>query len=154
LEHLQESRLVSAGRAASLQHFTFQLTDGREVFLHTESPWRLTDSSGIIGGRADYWRPASAETTEEALDAGRLGCTLRDVRNESVRHRLNSRSVVVTSGAMDEFGGLTLIFNDGLKLEIFPDGSQAPHDEIEFWRLFEYGKAHFVVNTDGQTIHG
>lgn len=153
LGHLKGSELVALGRAASLQHFTFRLPDGGEVFLHTEAPWRLTDSSGIIGGRSDYWRAATPDVTAEALEAGELGCTLRDVRNEAIRARIASRRLEVTSAAMDKLGGLALEFNNDLRLEIFPDASRASHDDWEIWRLFQRNRPHYVVGSEGRDIH-
>jgi len=154
LEHLVGSELAAVGRAASLQHFTFRVAGGEEVFLHTESPWRLTDASGIVSGRSDYWRPASPEVSDEALDAGELGCTLRDVRNATMRETMSKRAIVVTSAVRDRIGGLVIEFGDELRLEIFPDASPVVHDSWEFWRLFQRDQPHFVVGTDGQDIHG
>jgi hypothetical protein len=154
LQQLKGARLVALGRAASLEHFTFRTTRDRELFLHVETPWRLTDASGIVAGRADYWRPATADTSEEALDAGLLGSTLRDVKNDIVRERIAGRPFVVTSFETDRLGGLVIRFGDELTLEIFPDASPAAHDSWEFWRLFERDQPHLVMSTDGEDLHG
>ena len=143
------ARLIGLGRAAGLQHFTFQLPDGRVMHLHTELPWRLTDPSGIVTGRADYWRAASPETSERDLEAGEIGATLRDVRNEFLRERIDVDVPRVAGASVDRFGGLAFDFNNGWRLEVFPDASRAAHDEWEYWRLFERGHPHFVVSSDG-----
>ncbi|MBA2683040.1 MAG: hypothetical protein H0U66_00910 [Gemmatimonadaceae bacterium] len=87
LQQLQGARLVALGRAASLEHFTFREVSGREVFLHLECPWRLSDSSGILVGRADYRRRSATDVTDEDLDAGVIGSTLRDLKNTNIRER-------------------------------------------------------------------
>ena len=148
------AHLTGLGRAASLQHFTFRLPGGSEKYLHTEVPWRLTDNSGILAGRADYWRAATAETVEEDLDAGELGATLRDVRNETLREHVVADNPVVTGAAVDRFGGLTLEFSNGWRLEVFPDASRAAHDQWEYWRLFQRRPPHYVVTSDGAASHG
>jgi hypothetical protein len=153
LARLTGAALIALGRAASLQHFTFKESTGRELHLHTEAPWRLTDSSGIVGGRTDYWRPAASDTSEEALEAGAIGATLRDTRNEALRERIAIENPVVASAAADRFGGLVMEFTDGLRLEIFPDASPAAHDRWEYWRLFERGESHYVMGSDGDEVH-
>ena len=145
--------MVGLGRAASLQHFTFRLADGRELHLHTEVPWRLTDGTRINAGRADYWRPATAETPQNAVDEGNIGATLRDVRNQALRDELDRTEIVVTSAAADPLGGAVLSFSNGLRLEIFPDASPAEHDSWEFWRLFERNQPHFVMSSEGAESH-
>jgi nitrogen fixation protein len=148
------AQLTGVGRATGLQHFTFGLADGAQLHLHTEIPWRLTDHTGILGGRADYWRPATPDISEAALDAGEIGATLRDVRNAAVRERIALEEPTVIAAAMDRFGGLLIDFSNGMRLELFPDASSVPHDDWEFWRLFERGQPHYVVGTDGPSSHG
>jgi hypothetical protein len=154
LARLLGARLTGLGRAASLQHFTFGLPGGSELHLHTEAPWRLTDDTGIVVGRADYWRPATPETSEADLDAGEIGATLRDVRNAALRERIAIESPAVVGANVDRFGGFTLDFTNGLKLEVFPDATRVAHDDWEFWRLFEQGQPHYVVASDGPVPHG
>ena len=153
LSRLVGALLTGAGRAASLQHFTFRDAAGREFYLHIECTWRLTDETGVIAGRADYWRPESADTSEQALEAGDIGATLRDVRNEALRARIAKERHAVSSVAADRFGGAVLEFSNGVRLELFPDASPVGHDTWEFWRLFERGQPHFVVSSDGTQIH-
>jgi hypothetical protein len=147
------ARLVGLGRAAGLQHFTFQLPAGREVHLHTEAPWRITDGARILVGRADYWRPATPEVTEEALDAGEIGATVRDVRNEALRSWIEQTAPIVTASSADVWGDLEMAFSGGARLEIFADASPVEHDEWEFWRLFERGQVHLVVSSGGGALH-
>ena len=145
--------LIGVGRAASLQHFTFRDGTGRELHLHIECSWRVSDGTGVVAGRVDYWRPASADTPEEALDAGEIGATLRDVRNEALRARIATERPAVASATADRLGGAVLDFSNGLRLELFPDASPVGHDSWEFWRLFERGEPHFVVSSDGSQTH-
>jgi hypothetical protein len=149
LLRLQGSKLVGLGRAAGLQHFTFRDATGRELHLHTESPWRITDANAIVAGRADYWRPSAPSITEEALDAGEVGATLRDVRNEALRQWIADEAPAVARAATDVLGGLVIEFTGKLKLEIFPDATPAAHDRWEFWRLFERHAPHLVVDSSG-----
>jgi hypothetical protein len=147
------ARLVDLGRAAGLQHFTFQPPAGPELHLHTEAPWRVTDGARILAGRADYWRPAAPGVSDEALDAGEIGATLRDVRNEALRTWIATEAPVVLSAAADGMGGLALGLSGGRRLEIFADASPAEHDEWEFWRLFSRGERHLVVGSAGADLH-
>ena len=154
LNRLVGAHLTGAGRAADLQHFTFHLSEATELHLHTDVPWRLTDHDVILSGRADYWRPATPETSEADLDAGKIGATLRDVRNATIRERIASDEPTVTAAAVDQFGGVALDFSNGMKLEIFPDASSVAHDEWEFWRLFERDQPHYVVSSNGSSSRG
>ena len=153
VQRLIGAYLTGAGRAAGLQHFTFRLPEASELHLHTESPWRLTDHAGIFSGRADYWRPATPETSEADLDTGQIGATLRDVRNATLRERIALDNPTVTAAAVDRFGGLALDFSNDMRLELFPDASSVAHDEWEFWRLFERDQPHYVVGSDGPSSH-
>jgi hypothetical protein len=147
------ARLVDLGRAAGLQHFTLQPPAGPEVHLHTEAPWRITDGARILVGRADYWRTATPEVPEEALDAGELNATLRDLRNEALRAWIAADAPVVLAVTADVMGGLTVEFGGGRRLEIFADASAVEHDEWEFWRLFVRDEPHMVVSSGGADLH-
>ena len=153
VSRLLGARLAGLGRAAGLQHFTFQASTGPELHLHTEAPWRVTDGARILTGRADYWRPATSAVTEEALDAGEIGATLRDLRNEALRAWIATDAPVVVAAAADGMGGLVIEFSGGLRLEIFAGASPAEHDDWEFWRLFVRGEPHLVVGSGGADLH-
>lgn len=150
LSQLVGAQLTGTGRAANLQHFTFLVADDRTFHLHLECPWRLTEGSQILGGAADYWRASRSDVTEEALDAGEIGATLRDIRNETLRQRI-ADGLRVSSATVDGFGGFLLVLGS-LHIETFPDASSTAHDEWEFWRLFPHGGPHFVVTTNGAYI--
>lgn len=149
LAALRGTQLIELGRAADLQHFTFVLPAGGGTrALHVSCPWRLVGPAGLLVGSGDYWRPATPDTPDEEFDRGAVGARLRDVRNAEVRALLGA-GVEVLAAEADALGGLTLRLAGGLTLEVFPDASQAEHDELEFWRLFEPGGPHVVVGSDG-----
>jgi hypothetical protein len=151
LTRLVGTRLTSLGRAANLQWFALTSASGQfDVSLHVLCPWRLRTETELLIGSRDYWRPASAGTPTEAFDRGRIGATWCDVRTEAVRNRLGETTIVERVEA-DPLGGFVLMLSAGVRLEVCPDASHAPHDEIEFWRLFtdEEGSENFVVSSDG-----
>lgn len=152
LRRLTHGRLVALGRAAGLQHFTFLDAHGANLYLHTESAWRIVSNSRIVTGRSDYWRPSAPDVTDAALDAGEIGATLRDVRNEALREWIEQESPRVVSAVADVYGGLVVEFTSDYRLEIFADASEAEHDEWELWRLFERHGTHLVVRSSGGSL--
>ena len=101
-------------------------------------------------GHGDHWRPAAPDTPADAYDHASSGSRWRDVRRDMLAAVL-SRGIVVEGAGTDGLGGITLLLSGGMRLEVFPDQSNAPHDEVEFWRLFEPGSSseHFVLSSNG-----
>ena len=117
--------------------------------LHVSCAWRIVGSTGILVGASDYGRAAAADTAEDAFARGTVGARLRDVGNAAVRQLLSDGGLDVTEVDVDAVGGLMIGLQGGLRIEVFPDAAPAPHDEVEFWRLFEPGAPHVVIGTDG-----
>ena len=151
LSPLVGMRLVRLGRAADVQWFAFASADEGELTLHVQCPWRLVAADEILVGQGDYWRPAAADTPETDYDRAAVGSRWRDVRRDVAVGWLGVEGAGVESAEVDAFGGFTLRCTRGLRLHVFPDATRAPHDEVEFWRLFAPGAAgqHFVVSSDG-----
>jgi hypothetical protein len=151
--------LLTVGRAANLEWFTFGHHDGSEAgdvelapfALHVACPWRLLLGERVLAGSGDHRRSASEDTSEDDFDAGVIGSELIDLRHLEVRKRLEEQSHSVVSVHADDSGGLRLSLSRGLTLQLFPDASIAEYDEVEFWRFFQPGLdySHFVVGSTG-----
>jgi hypothetical protein len=149
LRRLCGKRLVALGRAANLQHFTFSDLAGHESALHVQCPWRLVGAAGILVGGEDYWRSATPETAEAEFNRGVVGSRWLDVRNAAVRALVETGGIEAQSVEGDALGGFVLHLSAGLRLDVFPDGSPADHDAVEYWRVFDDRGEHFVVSSDG-----
>ena len=151
LARLVGTRLTDLGRAADLQWFALTAPGGHPDYsLHLMCPWRLRTDTELLVGYGDYWRPAAADTPDDAYERGKVGARWRDVRCATARASVGG-SAVVEAVETDGLGGFVLTLSGGLRLEVFPDASRAPHDEVEFWRMFESGgkSEHFVVGSNG-----
>ena len=144
-------RLTGVGRAADLQWFTFAGGAGSELSLHLLCPWRVVAGKEILVGHGDYWRPAAPNTADGDYDRGAPGSRWRDVRRDALVAHLGPGGACVESVEADAFGGFILRLEGRLELESFPDATSAPHDEVEFWRLFRPGGdgEPFVVSSAG-----
>jgi hypothetical protein len=151
--------LLTIGRAANLEWFTFGHHDGSGAgnvelapfALHAACPWRLLLGEKILAGSGDHRRPASEDTPEDDFDAGLIGSELIDLRHVDVRKRLEEQSHSVVRVHAEDSGGLQLSLSHGLTLELFPDASMDEYEEVEFWRFFQPGLdySHFVVGSTG-----
>jgi hypothetical protein len=150
--------LVSAGRAANLQYFTFgrhstapeTTEDLAEFEIHILCPWRLVIDGDIMMGSADYYRPATEYVSDDEFNAATIGSRVIDQRNEDLRERIDRRRYTVSSFDVNP-GGFRLSISPAALLEVFPDASSAAHSELEFWRVFQPHLAapHFVVSSAG-----
>jgi hypothetical protein len=151
--------LVSIGRAADLEWFTFGRHKNAEstaeelapFALHVSCPWRLLGRGQVLAGSTDHRRPAGKDTSEEDFDSRLIGSEWIDVRQQQLREQLEQTRHSVSRIEVDESGWLRLALSFDLVLEVFPDASAAEHDEVEFWRLFQPGLdySHFVMSSNG-----
>ena len=151
--------LIALGRAADIESLTFgrhtllQRTDAElaPFALHISCAWRMLSRGKVFTGSADYYRPASEDTDDEAFERRAVGSVLLDVRHTELRGLLEETRYSVLSIEADNSGALGLQLSADLAIEIFPNASSAEDVEVEFWRLFQPGVdfSHFVVGTNG-----
>lgn len=143
--------LIDIGRAGNLLWISF----GKELFitdkngckkskrkyaLHIQCAWRIVNDSRIIVGSRDFYTPRTG-LGNISFEWDNPGVNRFDEKIEELQDL--SRSTIVEGVVADEFGGLKIIFDSGIRLEIFPDESL----EDEFWRFIIAGETskHFVV---------
>ena len=112
-----------------------------QYVVHVQCPWRIEYCDAIYTGTSDLYEPSSAFADDLEWER-RMGHR----QGEQMRRLLGcgegASSMIVTSVFGDRFGGATVIFANGAKLVLFPDGSVA-----EDWRFFDsHGGPHFVVS--------
>lgn len=145
--------LVSVGRAADM--LTLQIGELRQRkiplggsvetgdwSLNIQFAWRITGPQGIYTGRSDYWQPS--KTIDPVAIDSRWNPENGNLRDERLSAWIISRQaspVTLQSFVSDRCGAISLRFDDGFTLEIFPDSTQD-----EDWRLIEWeGNGHLVV---------
>lgn len=76
-------------------------------------------------------------------DLDEVGNNNFDYVSDSLMKRLDAEPVHVTEIHADKYGGFSLSFDNGWKLDVFPDDS----DDDEHWRFFEHAanSEHFIV---------
>ena len=152
LKVLVEKPLSNIGRAGNLlwlslgeKIVTIDI-NGCEVLkgkyaLHIQCSWRLTMGSRIIVGSQDFYIPRTG-LSENDFNWDIQGQNRFDEKIKEFKKMAESKTKVVEVSA-DEFGGIKISFDSGIRLEVFPEDSL----EEEFWRFIEFGKKskHFVV---------
>jgi hypothetical protein len=149
--------LWAIGRAVDLAWFEFgnrRTVEGwkgveKEVgdyALHVQCAWRITLRDTIVTGRGDIF--CTPEETNEPLPsdfdwqkANRFDRIIKEfVQNET-------RQLAVKTVSAGEAGSLTIILEDGYKLEVFPQDSETG----EHWRFFKPcgAEPHLVFSGNG-----
>ena len=161
-EHLQQLialHLTRTTRAANMECFKFghllnadkgsNQIDIGEFGLHLQCPWRLTNENQILVADSDlYEQPDENAGYDEDFEWDKTMANLRDIKLDRI---LKTEKLIVSTVVSDNFGGFEIIFNDNIKLTVFPNRSSKAYGN-EFWRLLDNrptSKSHFVVTTNG-----
>ncbi|KUO03402.1 hypothetical protein AQJ67_16970 [Streptomyces caeruleatus] len=125
----------SVGRAVDMGVVEFHGPDGEEIMVHMQCPFRIVHDSRIVLGSADM-RYAQKGAGEQAFDEFRMIYDARATKINKILGQLHPSVTGVTGG---ESGELTVAWEQGFRLEVFPDCS----GNIEAWRAFVRGDAHY-----------
>ncbi|MCF1593272.1 hypothetical protein [Streptomyces muensis] len=124
----------SVGRAVDMGIVEFRGPDGEEVMVHMQCPFRIVHDAKIILGSADMRYPQKG-AGEQAFDEFRMVYDARATKINKILGQLRPSVDGVTVGAAGE---LTVAWEQGFRLEVFPDCS----GNFEAWRAFVRGGAH------------
>jgi hypothetical protein len=114
--------------------------------LHVMCAWRITLSDKVVTGRSDIF--CTPEETDEPLPpdfdwqkANRFDRIVKEFLQGE------SRQLAVRNVSAGNAGSLTIVLQDGYKLEIFPQDSESG----EHWRFFKPGvtEPHLVFSGRG-----
>lgn len=147
-----------AGDMLNLHFGEIVRKDGKswgELALHIQAPWRIRRGNEILVGCRDRYNPVNEiedwdawyesphPSREDSFWLSYLG------RKDPVTNSFETDSnlVTVVSVAVTEIGELTVEFDDGSLLEVFPCGT-----DDEFWRLLWHqpGCDHHVVELSAE----
>jgi len=105
--------------------------------LHVQCSWRIVRGDEIVVGRADLYEPE--DPVKEAADTyfDWQKANLQDAKIAKL-FTDDKRQFAVVGVALRAAGKLDILFDDELRLEVFPDSSVA-RDDMEHWRLFAPG---------------
>jgi hypothetical protein len=94
-----------------------------------------------------YYPAGDPETEPEDWEWDEEGANRCDERTRQLMAKHVECPLIVESVIADDVGGLSLIFSEGVKLEVFPDNSLPD----EYWRFFRPGaeEEHFIVSGEG-----
>lgn len=131
-------------RAADMACFQFgnrnkRTRDGKDFevgdyALHVQCSWRIIRGDEIVVGREDLFEPEeAAHKAETYFDWQKAN--LQDARLKTLFVD-GSRQFAVIGTALRAAGNLDILFDDEMRLEIFP-GSSVRRQDLEHWRLFE-----------------
>ena len=152
--------LWAIGRAVDLAWFEFgdrRIAKGfkgveKEVgdyALHLQCAWRITVSDNIVTGRGDIF--STPEETNEPLPPDfdwQKGNRFDRIVREFLQNE--SRQLAVQSVSAGDAGSLTIVLQDGYKLEVFPQDSESG----EHWRFFRPGLAEPHLVFTGRGLQG
>lgn len=155
--------LWSIGRAGNLEWFAFGVhrhvvnnatKDGNpkivsDYALHVQCSWRILDLEGIFVASRDRFYPAGDDPYKdlEEFEWDIPGVNRCDERVSKLLQEWATYPMIVNAVDVDFVGGLKITFNNGYKLDVFPDLSV----EAEYWRFFKpyVDEEHFVVTGKG-----
>lgn len=121
--------------------------------LHVQCSWRITRGDEIVVGKEDLYQPEGPVEIDNYFDWQKNN--LLDARLKTL-FADNQRQFAVVGTALRAAGQLDILFDDELRLEVFPNSSVRT-SEVEHWRLFtpgltpeEIGRStHLVFAGDG-----
>jgi len=148
---------VPGARAVDMEMFEFGVprprTDrkGRtrisgDYALHVQAPWRIVAGQKIVVGYFDHWEPPNG-VDPEAFDSREAKRTLRDDLLDAYHAERADPLRTVAAVQADATGDLTIVMDDGSRLEIRPSGTT-----VEYWRLLRPDGSHVVLEHDGPTL--
>lgn len=117
--------------------------------IHLQCPWRITKNDAILVGSDDLVEQADENAEfDENFDWDVQGENLSDIKLDAF---LKSGRHIVESVTADNLGGFELMFNNDVRISIFPTLS-SKSEYAEFWRLIDNRSVesiHFVVSSTG-----
>jgi hypothetical protein len=156
--------LWSIGRAGGLVWFAFGV-ERREVLvrrgvkkivseysLHLQCPWRIRGRDKIIVGYGDRSYPSGDDPYKEFSEnePDKIGNNQLDQRTLELIMDHEQSPLIVRSVKADVVGSISIAFNQGYILDVFPSSSLS----TEYWRFFRPASKedHFVVTCKGIEI--
>ena len=102
--------------------------------LHVQCSWRMIRGDEILVGRADLYEPPDALKNEAE---GYFDWQKENLQDAKVAKLFtdDKRQFTVVGTALRAAGKLDILFDDELRLEVFPDSSVGD-EGVEHWRLF------------------
>jgi hypothetical protein len=102
--------------------------------LHIQCSWRIIRGDEILVGREDLFQPGdpAAPNADSYFDWQKSN--LQDARLKKLFIN-DTRQFTVVGTALRAAGELDILFDDELRLEVFPNSS-IQTDNVEHWRLF------------------
>ena len=99
--------------------------------LHVQCSWRMVRGEEILVGKEDLYQP------EEPLEDDYFDWQKGNLQDVKIRKLFtdDKRQFAVVGTALRAAGRLEILFDDELRLEVFPNSSIA-HEDTEHWRLF------------------
>jgi len=115
--------------------------------LHIQCPWRIVGGDAIVTGSSDRFQGPREDIDYNDEDA--RGGSLQSVRLEELLKGFDAstssfvnatENLVVQAVQADNYGGLDIALTGGLKLQIFPAGSNG-----EDWRFIDVEGGDIVI---------
>lgn len=125
----------SIGRAVDMGVVEFDGPQGETLMVHMQCPFRIVRHGRILLGSADM-RYAQKGAGPDAFDEFRM---IYDARTSTFNRVLGQLRPCVDGVTVGETGELTVSWEQGFRLEAFPDCSGT----IEAWRAFVAGGTHY-----------
>lgn len=100
--------------------------------LHIQCSWRIIRGDEILVGKEDLYQPQDSTASDTLFDWKK-----GNLQDERIKKLFadDQRQFTVVGTALRAGGELDILFDDELRLEVFPNSSLQTH-ETEHWRLF------------------
>ena len=154
---LKGQNLNYIGRAANMLDIGFgenvkyvSLNDNERIVayyvIHIQTSWRFIKDEKIILAFSDFYNPKD-DISYEVFQENQFGNSQFDSRSNEINELINSTEIKIVNIIANDFGDITIYFDNKFRLEVFVDVSGVE----ESWRLFKIGddSEHFVVFDEG-----
>ncbi|WP_141689511.1 hypothetical protein [Streptomyces sp. DI166] len=125
----------SIGRAADMGVVEFDGAQGGAVAVHMQCPFRVVRKGKVLVGSSDMRYPQKGAGPQAFAEFR----TVYDARAATLNGVLGQLRPVVEQVTVGEAGELTVRWEQGFRLEVFPDCS----GNVEAWRIFVRGGDHY-----------
>lgn len=132
LQKIKGATHIRIGRAADMIWIALTGTDGKEYAIHLQTFFRFCSEDGVLITDMDKYQPLNEFRDNEEFDWDKQGNNLFD----QWCNRFNSTytdTITVKSVEVNNMGDLTVIFDNGIFLDVLIDNTS----EDECWRFFE-----------------
>ena len=142
---LKGSKFTKATRCTTLGSFTFTDSNKIKYAIHSESFFRFVKDDQILFTQHDIFYEHEFSTKELDYKKGeRINDFIGETQFDLISSKIAKLKLIVLDVKVNEFGDLTVIFNEGYKFDFYVGGSRNISESYRFFKV-NSKEPHLVV---------